>query len=93
MRALEGTFKAILVPRNIVDTFSGRWWMCAVTAVRGDMSKLGARRVNCGGKYRPGQGAEGVMSHNAGVGADIQSVLCDLWIKLWTIALVRSPDI
>ena len=57
------------------------------------MSKLGARRVNCGGKYRPGQGAEGVMSHNAGAGADIQSVLCDLWIKLWTIALVRSPDI
>ena len=64
-----------------------------MTAVRGDMSKLGARRVNCGGKYRPGQGAEGVMSHNAGAGADIQSVLCDLWIKLWTIALVRSPDI
>ena len=57
------------------------------------MSKLGARRVNCGGKYRPGQGAEGVMSHNAGAGADIQSVLCDLWIKLWTIAVVRSPDI
>ena len=66
IRALKGigTFKAILVPRNIVDTFSGGWWMCAVTAVRGDMSKLGARRVNCGGKYRPGQGAEGVMSHN-----------------------------
>ena len=57
------------------------------------MSKLGARRVNCGGKYRPGQGAEGVMSHNPGAGADIQSVLCDLWIKLWTIALVRYLDI